>query len=121
MAGEQSIQLINALAFARGTQEPTNRNVLWIDDSIVGALYKRVKIYDKDSESWVLSSRTDLELLSDLRTVDGAGSGLDADTLQGYTPDDFLGNSAESLSVGQLLVGQADTVGVSKTLAQVVI
>lgn len=117
MAGEQSIQLINALAFARGTQEPTNRNVLWIDDSIVGALYKRVKIYDKDSESWVLSSRTDLELLSDLRTVDGAGSGLDADTLQGYTPDDFLGNSAESLSVGQLLVGQADTVGVSKTLA----
>lgn len=121
MAGEQSIQLINALAFARGTQEPTNRDVLWIDDNITGEIYSRLKLFNTSSGSWEIISRSNIQLLNDLKTVDGAGSGLDADTLQGYTPAQLMssgggGGSVPALFTGQLLVGQGDTIGTAQTV-----
>ncbi len=118
MAGNQSIEGINALAYARGTQEPSNRDVFWIDDNIEGAIYNRVKVFNSESGSWELTSRTSLELLGDLKTVDGAGSGLDADTLQGYTPAQLMSEAGATpaLSSGQLLVGQPDTIGTAQTV-----
>ena len=120
MAGEQSIQLINALAFARGTSEPTNRGVWWIDESITGNIYDKVKYFNTDSGEWELVQRSALQILEDLRTVDGEGSGLDADTLQGYTPAQLMsggGGSVPALSTGELLVGQGDTIGTAQTIS----
>ncbi len=112
---DQSIQGINAIAIARGTSEPSNTDVLWLDENLEGGLYSRLKAYV--SGEWKLISRVPQEILTDLKTVDGAGSGLDADTLRGYTPDDFLGSGSEPLSVGQLLVGQTNNEGASKTIS----
>lgn len=121
MAGEQSIQLINALAFAKGTQEPTNRDVLWIDDNIEGSIYTKLKLFNTSSGLWEIISRSNIQLLNDLKTVDGAGSGLDADTLQGYTPAQLMssgggGGSVPDLFTGQILVGQGDTIGTAQTV-----
>ncbi len=37
MSGTTSIKAINAIAIARGTSEPSNRNVLWLDENITGS------------------------------------------------------------------------------------
>jgi len=120
MAGEQKIELIEAIALARGTSEPTNRDVFWLDENIQDAAYKAIKYFDYDSGTWKLISRTDIEILNDLKTVDGAGSGLDADTLQGFTPAQLMsaggGGSVPALSTGELLVGQGDTIGTAQTV-----
>ena len=123
MAGNQDIQGINAIAIARGTSEPSNRNVLWLDENITGSFYKIIKCFNLESGKWELLSRSNQELLSDLKTVDGKGSGLDADTLQGFTPAELLGDgggSLPSLSTGEIIAGQADTIGVAKTVGGVV-
>ena len=115
----QKIELINAIAVARGTEEPTNKDVLWLDKSLVGGFYNRLKSYNYDNEKWELISRSNSELLSDLKTVDGAGSGLDSDTLQGYTPEQLItsgGSGLPPMSTGKIIVGQGDTIGQAKTL-----
>ena len=76
MAGTQNVQGINAIAIARGKEEPSNRNVLWLDENITGSFYKIIKCFNLESGKWELLSRSNLELLSDLKTVDGKGSGL---------------------------------------------
>ena len=111
---DQSIQGINAIAIARGTSEPSNTDVLWLDENLEGGLYSRLKAYI--SGDWKLISRIPQEILTDLKTVDGAGSGLDADTLRGLAPSDLIAN----LSTGQLLVGQSDAKGLAKTVGGVV-
>ena len=123
MSGTTSIKAINAIAIARGTSEPSNRNVLWLDENITGSFYKIIKSFNLESGTWELLSRSNLELLSDLKTVDGKGSGLDADTLQGLTPAELLGgdfNAVPDLSIGQIIAGQSDTVGIAKTVGGVV-
>jgi hypothetical protein len=121
MAGTQNVQGINAIAIARGKEEPSNRNVLWLDENITGSFYKIIKCFNLESGKWELLSRSNLELLSDLKTVDGKGSGLDADTIQGLTPEELLGDNAiPNLSTGQIIAGQADTIGVAKTVGGVV-
>jgi len=107
---DQSIQGINAIAIARGTSEPSNTDVLWLDENLEGGLYSRLKAYV--SGGWELISRIPKEILTDLKKVDGAGSGLDADTLRGLAPSDLISN----LSTGQLLVGQSDAKGLAKTI-----
>ena len=107
---DQSIQGINAIAIARGTSEPSNTDVLWLDENLEGGLYSRLKAYV--SGGWELISRIPKEILTDLKKVDGAGSGLDADTLRGLAPSDLIAN----LSTGQLLVGQSDAKGLAKTI-----
>lgn len=111
---DQSIQGINAIAIARGTSEPSNTDVLWLDENLEGGLYSRLKAYV--SGEWKLISRIPQEILTDLKTVDGAGSGLDADTIRGLAPSDLVA----SLSTGQLLVGQSDAKGLAKTAGGVV-
>ena len=121
MAGTQNIQGINAIAIARGKEEPSNRNVLWLDENITGSFYKIIKCFNLESGKWELLSRSNQELLSDLKTVDGKGSGLDADTVQGLTPAELLGGaSLPSLSTGEIIAGQADTIGIAKTVGGVV-
>jgi hypothetical protein len=111
---DQSIQGINAIAIARGTSEPSNTDVLWLDENLEGGLYSRLKAYV--SGEWKLISRVPQEILTDLKTVDGAGSGLDADTIRGLAPSDLVA----SLSTGQLLVGQSDAKGLAKTAGGIV-
>ena len=119
MAGQQSITNINAIAVARGTSSPSNTEVLWLKPSTNPKGYEDLQIYD--GTNWILVSRTPAQLLSDLKTVDGIGSGLDSDTLQGYTPAQLIASqSIPALSVGELLVGQSDTVGAAKTVSGVV-
>lgn len=119
---DQRIQGINAIAIARGTSEPTNTDVLWLDDNIEGNIYTRLKVYVEGS--WELISRVPSQVLEDLRSVDGAGSGLDADTLRGYTPEQLIeeagGEGVPDLGVGQLLVGQTDNTGIAKTVGGIV-
>ena len=113
MAGEQRIQLVNAIAVARGSQEPSNLDIFWVDENITGAWYEKLKAFNSGNNSWELVNRTPEEILEAIKTVDGAGSGLDADTLQGYTPAQF---SVPALSTGQVLVGQADTIGTAQSV-----
>lgn len=119
---DQRIQGINAIAIARGTSEPTNTDVLWLDDNIEGNIYTRLKVYVEGS--WELISRVPSQVLDDLRSVDGAGSGLDADTLRGYTPEQLIeeagGEEVPDLGVGELLVGQTDNTGIAKTVGGIV-
>lgn len=119
---DQRIQGINAIAIARGTSEPTNTDVLWLDDNIEGNIYTRLKVYVEGS--WELISRVPSQVLDDLRSVDGAGSGLDADTLRGYTPEQLMeesgGEGVPDLGLGQLLVGQTDNTGIAKTVGGIV-
>ena len=115
----QKIELIDAIAIARGTEEPTNRDVFWLDKSSEGGFYDRLKSYNYDTEKWELVSRSSNELLTDLKTVDGSGSGLDSDTLRGYTPEQLISQGASGLpamSTGKIIVGQGDTIGQAKTL-----
>tara|TARA_R100001463_G_scaffold28613_1_gene65535 strand:+ start:535 stop:2169 length:1635 start_codon:yes stop_codon:yes gene_type:complete len=115
----QKIELIDAIAIARGTEEPTNRDVFWLDKSSEGGFYDRLKSYNYDTEKWELVSRSSNELLTDLKTVDGTGSGLDSDTLRGYTPEQLISQGASGLpamSTGKIIVGQGDTIGQAKTL-----
>lgn len=114
-----SVDKINAIAIARGSSDPSNRDVLWIDESISGTIYERTKYYNLESGAWELVQRTTAQLLLDLKTVDGAGSGLDADTLQGYTPEQLIQESTgiPSLSTGELLVGQASGTGAAQALS----
>ena len=113
---EQDIKGINAIAVARGNTAPSNTEVVWLDTSITGELYEQLKTYD--GSAWVQMSRTPIQVLDDLKTVDGAGSGLDADTLQGLTPAQLMTASGGTppLAVGQLLVGQGDTIGTAQTI-----
>lgn len=113
---EQKIQLINAISFAKGTTEPSNREVWWIDDNITGNVYNKLKYFNVDSGSWELVQRTAAQLLLDLKTVDGAGSGLDADTLDGYTAAELLQGEIK-LSSGEILVGQLNDQAAAKTLS----
>ena len=113
MAGEQRIQLVNAIAVARGSQEPSNLDIFWVDENITGAWYEKLKAFNSNNNSWELVNRSPEEILDAIKTVDGAGSGLDADTLQGYTPAQF---SVPALSTGQVLVGQADTIGTAQSV-----
>lgn len=115
----KKIELIEAIAIARGTEEPTNKDVFWLDKSYEGGFYDRLKSYNYDTEKWELVSRSTAELLTDLKTVDGAGSGLDSDTLRGYTPEELIssgGSGLPPLSTGKIIVGQGDTIGQAKTL-----
>ena len=119
MSGTQNITNINAIAVARGSSAPSNTEVYWIDTSITGEIYEKAKVYD--GNDWVLVNRTNAQLLADLKKVDGAGSGLDADTLQGLTPAQLMsggggGGSVPALSLGQMLVGQADTIGTAQNI-----
>lgn len=60
--------------------------------------YADGKLYFKDSSNNIksfVSSATDL--LSLIKTVDGAGSGLDADVVDGYAPD--TANTASTIAV----------------------
>jgi hypothetical protein len=121
MAGEQRIQLVNAIAVARGSQEPSNLDIFWVDENITGAWYEKLKAFNSNNNSWELVNRSPEEILDAIKTVDGAGSGLDADTLQGYTPAQLIragggGGSVPALSTGQVLVGQADTIGTAQSL-----
>ena len=119
MAGQQNITNINAIAVARGSSSPSNTEVLWLKPSSNPKSYEDLQIYD--GSSWILVSRTPDQLLSDLKTVDGKGSGLDSDTLQGYTPEQLIADqSIPAIGSGQLLVGQADTVGAAKTVSGIV-
>ena len=115
---EQKIEFVSAIAVAYSNTAPSNTEVLWVDLSIAGdSLYDKIKAYKNGS--WVLVNRNAAEILKDLKTVDGAGSGLDADTLQGLTPDQLISQSGgvPLLSSGKILVGQADSIGLAKTVS----
>lgn len=116
---EQSVSQIAAIAVAYSSTEPSNKEVLWFDTSIVtDNPFEAIKVYDKQNLQWKLVNRTPEQILIDLRTVDGEGSGLDADTLQGYTPEDLIssGGGVPMLNTGELLVGQADGTGTAQTV-----
>ena len=115
----KKIELIEAIAIARGASEPTNKDVFWLDKSSEGGFYDRLKSYNYDTGKWELISRSSIELLTDLKTVDGEGSGLDSDTLRGYTPEELItsgGSGLPPLSTGKIIVGQGDSIGEAKTL-----
>ncbi|MDB4301941.1 hypothetical protein N9924_00090 [bacterium] len=112
----QNITGINAIAVARSGSNPSNTEVLWLNTTTPTHPYEDVKIFD--GTNWVLLSRTPDQLLIDLKTVDGKGSGLDADTLQGLTPAQLrvAAGATPALSTGELLVGQGDTIGTAQTI-----
>ena len=104
---EQSVSQIAAIAVAYSATAPSNLEVLWFDTSIAtDNPFEAIKVYDKQNLQWKLVNRTPEQILIDLRTVDGEGSGLDADTLQGYTPEDLIssGGGVPMLNTGELLV-----------------
>jgi len=82
---------VPAIALARGVVAPDNREVLWEDTSNMNLpFYERVKSYDSNSTQWRMVTQFPLELLNELRKVDGDGSGLDANFLQGRTVNDII-------------------------------
>jgi hypothetical protein len=82
---------VPAIALARGVVAPDNREVLWEDTSNMNLpFYERVKSYDSNSNQWRMVTQFPLELLNELRKVDGDGSGLDANFLQGRTVNDII-------------------------------
>ena len=82
---------VPAIALARGVVAPDNREVLWEDTSNMNLpFYERVKAYDSNSNQWRMVTQLPLELLNELRKVDGDGSGLDANFLQGRTVNDII-------------------------------
>lgn len=82
---------VPAIALARGEVAPDNREVLWEDTSNMNLpFYERVKSYDSNSNQWRMVTQFPLELLNELRKVDGDGSGLDANFLQGRTVNDII-------------------------------
>ena len=82
---------VPAIALARGEVAPDNREVLWEDTSNMNLpFYERVKAYDSNSTQWRMVTQFPLELLNELRKVDGDGSGLDANFLQGRTVNDII-------------------------------
>ena len=113
----QNITGVNAIAVARSGTNPSNTEVIWLDTSTSDSVYERLKAFD--GVNWSLINRTPLQVLDDLKTVDGAGSGLDADTLQGFTPSQLMsggGGSTPPLATGQMLVGQGDSIGTAQTI-----
>ena len=82
---------VPAIALARSVVAPDNREVLWEDTSNMNLpFYERVKSYDSNSGQWRMVTQLPLELLNELRKVDGDGSGLDANFLQGRTVNDII-------------------------------
>ena len=114
-------RVVEAVAIAVSDVQPNNLEVIWYDTSLTGVdNFRRVKIYDRNTNSWVQLTPSDFQVLSQIKNVDGNDSGLNANFLQGYTAQDLIDAAtagATLLSTGQLLVGQADGVGVAKTLA----
>ena len=82
---------VPAIALARGEVAPDNREVLWEDTSNMNLpFYERIKSYDSNIQQWRMVTQFPLELLNELRKVDGDGSGLDANFLQGRTVNDII-------------------------------
>ena len=119
MADNQRV--VEAVAIAVSDIQPTNTEVIWYDTNLSNVEnYKRVKIYDRSANSWIQLSPSDFEVLQQVKNVDSNDSGLNANFLQGYTAQELIDAAtagATLLSTGQLLVGQADGVGLPKTLA----
>jgi hypothetical protein len=83
---------LNQLRIARaGTTPPADAEVneLWLDTSVTPPILKRY-----DGTSWVDVEPADL-ILSKILTVDGEGSGLDADLIRGL-PGDFTNSIVSS-------------------------
>lgn len=104
---------VPAIALARGVVAPDNREVLWEDTSNMNLpFYERVKAYDSNSNQWRMVTQFPLELLNELRKVDGDGSGLDANFLQGRTVNDIIQLAKDgsfTLPSGFIFIG--DTLG----------
>jgi hypothetical protein len=104
---------VPAIALARGEVAPDNREVLWEDTSNMNLpFYERIKSYDSNSQQWRMVTQFPLELLNELRKVDGDGSGLDANFLQGRTVNDIIQLAKDgsfTLPSGFIFVG--DTLG----------
>ena len=104
---------VPAIALARGVNAPDNREVLWEDTSNMNLpFYERIKSYDSNSQQWRMVTQFPLELLNELRKVDGDGSGLDANFLQGRTVNDIIQLAKDgsfTLPSGFIFVG--DTLG----------
>jgi hypothetical protein len=74
--------------------------------------YERIKSYDSNSQQWRMVTQFPLELLNELRKVDGDGSGLDANFLQGRTVNDIIQLAKDgsfTLPSGFIFIG--DTLG----------
>lgn len=72
-----------------GATAPTDEvanGKLWLDTSTTPGV---LKIYNNASWVSVSAGSTPADLLTDIKTVDGAGSGLDADLLDGSHASDF--------------------------------
>jgi len=72
-----------------GATAPTDEvanGKLWLDTSTTPGV---LKIYNNAAWVAVSSGSTPADLLTDIKTVDGAGSGLDADLLDGSHASDF--------------------------------
>jgi len=102
---------VPAIAFAVSNDQPTNEEVLWYNTNIsTGNAKDNVYFFNRDSGSWGALTLTAQEILDKLKTVDGAGSGLDADTLQGMTPADLIsagGGLSSALDATKFYVGNA--------------
>ena len=82
---------VPAIAISRGTVAPENKEVLWEDISNMSLpFFERIKSYDSNTTQWRMVTQLPLELLNSLKKVDGDGSGLDANFLQGRTVNDII-------------------------------
>jgi hypothetical protein len=83
--------VVPAIALARGIVAPDNKEVLWEDISNMSLpFYERIKSYDSNTLEWRMVTQLPLELLNELKKVDGDNSGLDANFLQGKTVNDII-------------------------------
>lgn len=82
---------VPAIAISRGTVAPENKEVLWEDISNMSLpFFERIKSYDSNTTQWRMVTQLPLELINSLKKVDGDGSGLDANFLQGRTVNDII-------------------------------
>ena len=82
---------VPAIAISRGAVAPENKEVLWEDISNMSLpFFERIKSYDSNTTQWRMVTQLPLELLNSLKKVDGDGSGLDANFLQGRTVNDII-------------------------------
>jgi len=85
---------VDAIAIIKSETAPDNLDCLWNDSTVeTGDIIDRVKVYDDQEGEWVSlrqsSSISAGEVLNKLLTVDGEGSGLDADKLDGLDSTAF--------------------------------
>jgi len=93
------IELTGSLKTGDGTLETTAYDFDILTD--INILYPRnisqAVAYNSDSISNLNSGQTASSILTKLRTVDGEGSGLDADTVRGYVPVNKAGDAMTGL------------------------